>query len=60
MFNYKPIPPRLKSRKTFLHCVDPLEGKIKAWREEAWERKLEELHLDIKPNESLPPESQLE
>ena len=41
--NYKPAPPRLKSRKSFLHCVDPLEGKIKTWRKEAWERKLEEL-----------------
>ena len=64
LFNYKPAPPRLKSRKSFLHCVDPLEGKIKTWREEAWERKLEELpssnHLNIKPNESLPPGSQLE
>ena len=43
LFNYKPAPPRLKSRKSFLHSVDPPEGKIKTWREEAWERKLEEL-----------------
>ena len=64
LFNYKPAPPWLKSKKSFLHCVDPLEGKIKTWREEAWERKLEKLsssnHLNIKPNESLPPGSQLE
>ena len=64
LFNYKPAPPRLKSRKTFLLCVDPLKGKIKTWREEAWERKSEELpssnHLNIKPNESLLPGSQIE
>ena len=29
LFNKKPTPPRLKSRKSFLRCVDPLEGKIK-------------------------------
>ena len=50
--------------KCFLHSVDPLKGKITIWREEALERKLEYLpstnHLDIKPVESLPPESKLE
>ena len=64
LFNYKPTPPRLKSRKSFLRGVDPLKGKITTWREEAWERKLEELpssnQLNIKPDESLPPRSQLE
>ena len=37
LFNYKPAPRRLKSRKSFLRCVDPLEVKIKTWREEASE-----------------------
>ena len=64
LFNFMPASPRLKSRKSFLHFVDPLEGKITTWREEAWERNLEELsssnHLSIKSDESLQPESQLE
>ena len=64
IFNYKPAPPTLKSRKSFLHCVDPLEGKITTRKEEAWERKLEELpssnHSNTKPDESLPSGSQLE
>ena len=64
LFNYKPAPLRFKSRKSFLHCVDSLEGKITTWREEPWERKLEELpssnHLNIKPDETLPPGSLLE
>ena len=58
---FKHALPRLKPRKSFLRCVDPLERKITTWKEEVWERKLEELpsssHLNIKPNESLPPGS---
>ena len=64
LFNYKPAPPRLKSRKIFLHSVDPLEGKITTWKEKACKRKSEEWppsnHLNIKPDESLAPGSQLE
>ena len=58
------LPTKVIPKKSFLHCVDSLEGKITTWREEAWERKLEELpssnYLNIKPDESLPPGSQLE
>ena len=64
LVNYKPTPRRLKSRKSFLYSVDPLDGNITTWREVALERKLEELpssnHLNTKPDESLPPESELE
>ena len=42
LFDYKFAPPRLRSRKSFLYSLDPLEGTIKTWREEAWERKLED------------------
>ena len=57
LFNYKPAPLSLKAKESFLHYVDPREGKITIWREEARERKLEELpssnHLNIKPDESI-------
>ena len=57
-------PPRLNSRKSFLHSVDPLEEKFTTWREEEWKRKLQKLpsstHSNTKPNESLPRGSKLE
>ena len=65
LFIYKPSLPRLnRSRKIFLYCVDPLEGKITSLREEAWERKFEALPssncLNAKLSESLSSESTLE
>ena len=47
LFYYKPAPSRLKSRKSFLHCVESLEGKIKTWREEAWEKNWKSCHQAI-------------
>jgi len=58
LFNHQPVHSRLKSRRSFLHSVEPLKGKISTWREEAWKKKLKELlhntHLSITPEEKLP------
>ena len=35
LFNHQPAPSRLKSRSSFLHCVEPLKKKISTCREEA-------------------------
>ena len=31
LFNHQPAPSRLKSRRSFLHCVEPLKEKISTW-----------------------------
>ena len=61
LFNYQLAPSRLKSRRSFLHCVEPLKEKISTWREEACKRKLKALpqstRLNITPEERLSPGS---
>ena len=58
---HKPASLRLRSRKSFLHCVDPLDQNITTWRAEAWNRKLDESpaypEMHIKPAEALTPGS---
>ena len=55
LFSHQPAPSRMKSRRSFLHCVEPLKEKISTWREEAWKRKLKALpqstRLYITPEE---------
>ena len=58
LFNHQPAPSRLKSRRSFLHCVKPLKKKISTCIEETWKRKLKALpqstRLNITPVESCP------
>ena len=35
LFNHQPAPSRIKSRRSFLHCVEPVKKKISTWRKEA-------------------------
>ena len=50
--------PRLKPRKTFIKCTEPIKTTAKAARMELWRERLEPLdasvHLNISPDEHLP------
>ena len=52
------VVPRLKSRKSFIKCTEPINTTAKAARMELWRERLEPLdasvHLNISPDEHLP------
>ena len=52
------VVPRLKSRKSFIKCTEPINTTAKATRMELWRERLEPLdasvHLNISPDEHLP------
>ena len=54
------VVPRLKSRKSFIKCTEPINTTAKAARMELWRERLEPLaldasvHLNIGPDEHLP------
>ena len=56
LFQHVPPPKRLKSRKSFLHAVQPLDGNPQSCRIEAWSTELQEKphNLSFEPKESLP------
>ena len=52
------VVPRLKSRKSFIKCTEPISTTAKAARMELWGERLEPLdasvHLNISPDEHVP------
>ena len=52
------VVPRLKSRKSFMKCTEPINTTAKAGRMELWRERLEPLdasvHLNISADEHLP------
>ena len=52
------VVPRLKSRKSFIKCTEPINTTAKAVRLELWRERLEPLdasvHLNISADEHLP------
>ena len=50
------VVPRLKSRKSFIKCTEPINTTAKAARMELWRERLEPMNasLNISPDEHLP------
>ena len=61
IYQHQPAPRRLKSRKSFLHCDEPLNQPATQWKLDAWEKKLEKSPpnpaMPIQTAETLPPGS---
>ena len=57
LFNHQPVPPRLKSRRSFLLCVEPIKGKNLTWRETKAQNAATKHSLKHHTRRKLPPGS---